>query len=227
MPDRIDPRLLGADGVREAERRAPAAATGDPGPRGVRRRLPHVHPALGVQASVAGGLLPHDGGRRAGGGSTGSGASGSRRTRTSTRRSTAWRARSRGRRADRRPSSTPTARAACCRSTRASPSATARRSSYDYPAEVWSTNTMHYQRQLRVPRQDAEPDRAGSRHAAARRRPHQQRVGHGGGPAPVAADAVRQVVAPKGRPGLRPPFLERPCLAIFLRELRLCPLSLG
>ena len=131
-----------------------AAARRDPRTRGVRRRVPRVHAPLGVQAPDAGRLLPHHGRRVAASGSTGSSASGSSRTRTSTRRST--------------PSCTKQvgdvdsvvvlyanhARGVLpihARFTFTDGS----KQDFDYPAEVWSTNTTFYVRQLRVQGQEA------------------------------------------------------------------------
>ncbi len=58
-PDRPEPaRHLG---LREAERCAAAAPPGSARPGNVRRCVPHLRQALGVQASHSGRLLPHDG----------------------------------------------------------------------------------------------------------------------------------------------------------------------
>ena len=81
----------------------------------------------------------------------------------------------------RRGAATATTRAACCRSARASRSATARQQDFNYPAEVWSTNTTH----LRSARTSStgkklDEDRARSRQAPARHRPREQRLAERG-----------------------------------------------
>ena len=124
--DRVPPQLLGLNSYDKPSVGLQLLRAGDPRARRVRRRVPRVHPALGVQAPVARPISSAPWRTSAATGSTGSGVSSGSRTTTSTRRSTPSSSSMRGD-TNKVVVGTRTARAACCRFARASRSATDRR----------------------------------------------------------------------------------------------------